>query len=262
MQGILDRSIISSVIKGGPLDDRYNTFAPNQYSDLILWLDAYDSSTITKSSNRVSQWTDKSSVGNTVTQGTGSSQPLYVASAINSRPAIQFYDDSTVRYLFKNDATTLDYTALHGFIVFQRVADMGATETQFGKWSPTGSLREFRSVVTSGDGYSFQTTANGTTVVAANTSGAISLATNQIGEFNWPGSTTINATRNNGTNATNTITSIFAGTAPLSVGAHGNAGEPFAGYIGEIILYKTALSTAQRLTVLKYLAQKWAITIS
>ena len=261
LHGILDRNIIKDVIKGGALDS-VGSFLPNTYSNLVLWLDAHDSSTLTKSANRVSQWTDKSPAGNTVVQATGGSQPLYVASAINSRPAIQFRDDGSTRFFFLTDAVSLDYTALHGFIVFNRLTDLGASETQFGKWSPTSNLREFRSLINSSDFYALQTTSDGSTVVAANVSGAVSTSTNYIGEFNWPGSTTINATKNNGTNVSNTITSVFAGAAPLTVGANGNGGEPFAGYISEILLYKAALSTAQRLQILKYLAQKWAITIA
>lgn len=42
-----------------------------------VWFDAKDPSTITHSSNAVSQWDDKSGNGNHVTQSTGAAQPTY-----------------------------------------------------------------------------------------------------------------------------------------------------------------------------------------
>ena len=46
---------------------RYQNYLPNG-SDLLLWLDADDNTTITHSSNAVSQWNDKSGNGNHATQ--------------------------------------------------------------------------------------------------------------------------------------------------------------------------------------------------
>ena len=51
------------------------TFSPANLADLKLWLDAADTSTITHSSNAVSQWNDKSGNNNHATQGTAANQP-------------------------------------------------------------------------------------------------------------------------------------------------------------------------------------------
>jgi hypothetical protein len=49
---------------------------------LALWLDAEDSSTITHSSNAVSQWSDKSGNGNHATQSTAANRPSLATKAI------------------------------------------------------------------------------------------------------------------------------------------------------------------------------------
>ncbi len=55
---------------------------------MVLWLKADDGVTA-DGSNNVSAWADQT--GNyTVTQGTGGSQPTYVASDINGKPALRF----------------------------------------------------------------------------------------------------------------------------------------------------------------------------
>ena len=49
---------------------------PSALSNLELWLDASDSSTITESSGLVSQWSDKSGNNNHATQSTTASKPI------------------------------------------------------------------------------------------------------------------------------------------------------------------------------------------
>jgi hypothetical protein len=57
---------------------------------LLLWLDAFDFSTIALSSGRVSQWWDKSGNFRHVTQATASNRPTYLSSAFNNRGGINF----------------------------------------------------------------------------------------------------------------------------------------------------------------------------
>ena len=57
---------------------------------LLLWLDAFDSSTIALSSGRVSQWRDKSGNFRHAMQATASNQPTYLSSAFNNRGGINF----------------------------------------------------------------------------------------------------------------------------------------------------------------------------
>lgn len=252
---------MTSTINVGVFSSAFN---PGELANLMVWFDAARSNTITQDgSQRVSQWNDISGNANNVTQGTAGLKPLYVASAINSLPAIQFYDDVTAKLLAKTDNTTLDYTSLTGFVVFNRLTDLGANELITGKWNTTGTVREFNAGINSSDQFAFQTSPDGNTpLVAANVTGAVATSTNYIGDFGWNGSTAINAAKNNGTTATGVVTGLFAGNASFCIGSGANAGTPFAGYVGEIVIYKAVLTAAQRTQVLTYLSKKWSITIS
>jgi hypothetical protein len=75
---------------------RYQNYLPSG-SDLLLWLDADDNTTITHSSNAVSQWNDKSGNGNHATQSTASRQPTYNSSGTNGKSVIDF--DGTSDFL-------------------------------------------------------------------------------------------------------------------------------------------------------------------
>jgi hypothetical protein len=65
-------------------------FLPTDLSNLLLWLDASDASTITETLGAVSQWDDKSGNGNHVTQGTASLQPVSGSNTLNSLNVIDF----------------------------------------------------------------------------------------------------------------------------------------------------------------------------
>jgi hypothetical protein len=61
---------------------------PPSIPNNILWLDPTDNSTITLSSGKVSQWSDKSGVGNNVVQTTSTYQWTPTAAAINGLQAM------------------------------------------------------------------------------------------------------------------------------------------------------------------------------
>lgn len=63
---------------------RGSVFSPLDLTNLKLWLDAADSTTITETAGAVSQWDDKSGNGNHATQGVGASQPLTGGDVVNS----------------------------------------------------------------------------------------------------------------------------------------------------------------------------------
>ena len=68
-----------------------SAFLPTDVSGLKVWLDASDASTITKDGgDAVSAWDDKTTESNDFAQATGSDQPLWVDSVLNSLPVIRF----------------------------------------------------------------------------------------------------------------------------------------------------------------------------
>jgi len=58
-------------------------------ADLVLWLDAEDTASITLNGTDVAQWDDKSSSGFDASQATASSQPAYLATGFNGKPTLQ-----------------------------------------------------------------------------------------------------------------------------------------------------------------------------
>ena len=77
---------------------------PASFSTLKLWLDASDDSTITHSSNAVSQWNDKSGNNNHATQGTSSNKPSTNTSSQNGLNVLDFSDD----FLFIPNTSSAD----------------------------------------------------------------------------------------------------------------------------------------------------------
>ncbi|MDG0964063.1 MAG: hypothetical protein P8O23_03305, partial [Opitutales bacterium] len=57
-------------------------FSPSEVSSMKLWLDAADASSITHSSNAISQWSDKSGHANHATQSTAANKPTLVSNRV------------------------------------------------------------------------------------------------------------------------------------------------------------------------------------
>lgn len=236
-------------------------FQPTSLPNLAVWVDATDFGTLTLSSDRVSQWRDKSGLGNHLVQASGSLQPLYVASALGGRPAVQTRDDGTARLVSVASNASLSYSTCSCFAVFQRVTDTGSNETFVGKWNAAGNLRQFRMLLGSTDLVTTQGSADGSAITTVNTGSAVATGTPYIIDGSYTG-TQLTISRNNSTPGATNLASMFSGAAPFSVGAAGNAAEPAASYIGEVLFYTAVLSSAQRLQVLNYLSGKWNIAIS
>lgn len=62
---------------------------PSDLSNLVLWLDASDSSTITIDTGKISQWNDKSPSGRVFTQGTAAQRPV-IGTQLNGRDVVDF----------------------------------------------------------------------------------------------------------------------------------------------------------------------------
>ena len=244
---------------------------PVRHPSLAIWLDATDRSSLTLSANRVSAWNDKGGKGNHVVQATGSLQPLYVASAINGKPAIHFYDDATAKLLSRADNATLDHANFTMFLVTQRVQILGTPERIAGKFSTTtpANQRELSCLYVNSNNFQCATSSSGT---VADGIGSVTSNSNvgspEILDFSvstpYGNSDAARARRNNdaATQAIGSVPGIFAGTSPFHVGAIDGGGQPYAGYIGELLFYTSKLPESQRMKILRYLANKWRVTIS
>jgi hypothetical protein len=83
------KNLILTVAPEKPLFET-EPFDPVNLADLKLWLDAADTSTITHSSNAVSQWNDKSGNNNHAAQATTANKPTLTTSGQNGKSVITF----------------------------------------------------------------------------------------------------------------------------------------------------------------------------
>jgi len=239
-------------------------FNPKSIPGLAVWLDAQDAGSFTYSTGSdVSAWADKSGNGNNAVQATGARQPLYVASGINNRPVVQFYDDATSKQLRIPNAGTLTYNPFSCYAVIRRLTDLTSNERIFGPWDITASQRAFSMLVNNIDQLSclISTTGGAAAGSAAVASPTIAINTNYIIDTGYTG-TSVQAGVNGGTLTSTVVGAPFAATGGIMIGANEAAGgytEPFAGYIGEILFYTASLTAAQRATVIRYLFTKWGV---
>lgn len=94
-------------------------FVPADYGTVAWWLRGDD---LTLNGADVASWNDKSGNARHYAQGTPSVQPLFVASAINGQPGVQF-DAANTEYLEGPNLSLEGLTALETFIVMQLNAD-------------------------------------------------------------------------------------------------------------------------------------------
>lgn len=115
---------------------------PRDISDLVLWLDASDLSTIAQTGGNVSQWDDKSGQGNDAVQGTGSAQPTTNNLTQNGLNVIEFNGTSDFMTIpstsdFDIASTSVTLIAVHSIITTGTTKRIYNTEsnTEDAGWS-------------------------------------------------------------------------------------------------------------------------------
>jgi hypothetical protein len=235
-----------------------------------LWLDASDASTLYSdtagttlagSNVAVARWNDKSGNARHATQSISGNRPLRKTSTLNSRDVLRF--DGVDDGLF---GALVHMSELSLFVVFKPTLTSLSTSAFARVFTgrAIGQTNDFTSSVfipivrTSTTGSSFGVF-NGTFHAAIN-------STSETTEVRSVVHTGSNVThRRNGTGDSSSTqslpTSIFAeyGVGCL-IGTTTNG--KLLGDIAEIIVYPTALSTANRQAVESYLGAKWGIIIA
>ena len=251
MEGYLANKwgITSSLPAGHP----YKSAAPipsvsmTLLQNCVLWLDAADATSYTTSGSNVTQWNDKSGAGNNATQSTTASQAT-TGTTLNGLNIMNFtgtrYMQNTTM-IFPNAPYTIfavGYTSTNGY--GRLLAGYPDAYLFLGTGSGNTQLATF---VGNGGWTDTNTDAPGTSVASA----CIMCMTNNgttTGLIPYVNGVTLTA--KSGT--CNSFTGFYIGTS-------GGGGQPWAGYIAEIMVYNYILSTPQRQYVEGYLAGKWGL---
>ena len=248
------------------------TFQPTDIPGCQLWLDGADSSTITLSTTKVTQWNDKSGNGYNFTQSTSGNQPTYSVASLNNQNTITFTSANS---------TYLLGTASTNFIGTNSLSMYGVFKTNN---ATSGASVFAKSLYGGASGrilYGYRDPGTPGMIVFANSDGIA----HDIPDTYTPGAWRMvgfvsdrsgwtNITYQNGvvaatkTISADTTTNLTNG-FPMLVGAYNNssggADPPQAdryldGAVGELLVFSTALTTSQRQQVEGYLAHKWGLT--
>lgn len=234
-------------------------FDPRSISGLAVWLDAQDYARFVFSGSNITSVINKGFKGGSLT---GGGTPTYSASAINSKPGVLF-NASSDKLSFAN-ASLGSISNLTAFVVALRDTDSGTVETMIGQFNTTGDQRMWRLYVNASDGISQQQSTDGTggTTSGINAIGTVAAAGSAyIAECSFDDTNDIRKVGLNNNITQGSIASLYAGTADLTIGGRADSTEPFAGKIGEALLYNTLLSENSKSKVRRYLSAKWGIPL-
>ena len=237
---------------------RFGVFDPTVYGTLVLWLDAADvDGTGTNPSNgtQITSWKDKSGLGKhaTKTQVT----PVLDSTGVNSKPGI-FFSGAENPVAFRG-ALANTGSVVTTFVVATLNDD---TET-------TGRLVS----LAGNTGYDYNSSSfviplqrDLSTQGVAGFRNNSKLSTKAIPEYDTPfyATSIFDNTNNtvyvNGTAATSVASTGSFAITKYAIGTQPNTNDGmWCGYVSEVLIYNSALSTANRQAVESYLATKWSI---
>jgi hypothetical protein len=235
-----------------PLDTGFN---PRKISSLGLWLDASAPSPVTIETG-VAVWRDLSGNNRNATQNVGNNQPDYTLNAVNGRPALTFNGSShSLRSTLALGSThsvfavvNMDERKIAGIIGGSVSSDLiygdGSSSFSGGNYGAFGVARAVYGggAITTGV---YQ-------VVSAVLAGG-TLPTNLSMWTNGTGGPVSVVTAGTAANA-KLDANVFIGS---SAGSHFMKGK-----MAELICYTKALTTAERVTVQKYLGKKYNIAVA
>jgi hypothetical protein len=220
--------------------------APTDISGCVGWYDASDAASITQSGGLVSQWNDKSG-NNRHATASGGARPTLTAGGLNGRSVVTF------------DGTDDQMLISSGFLQVPNVTILSVFKYNSGQYGGiiSSALQPAddsspRLVIHNGSfrtwGYStFSDTPQGTSptlVTGRVQAGASSIF--QSGLLAAAGAAS---------------GSLTTGSTQTAIGSYRtNTGNHLNGYIAEIVVFDSALSTSDRARVEAYLAAKWGVT--
>jgi hypothetical protein len=220
-------------------------FSPLGISGCALWLDAADQSTLTFSGSNVTGWMDKSGNNRHVTQATSANQPLYNSGSRRIECTLSNMTLQNTANMSLNHTATL--IVVSG--TFDTVTNSRMVEIQQSGTAPNGTQIIVENRASSGVRMWF-----------------LGPNSTRYGDFTRNGLTSIAVVQRNGT--ANLPQGCVDGGVLTTLGlVDGNYTVPDAviigrnavGYVQEVIIFNTALTTSQRQSVEGYLANKWGL---
>jgi hypothetical protein len=231
-------------------------FYPTDIPGCSLWLDAADRSSMTFSSGsltNISGWNDKSGAENNAT-GSTTPYPQYNIKTLNGLPVIGL-EASTDQFFVNNNFTVTTFPTITYACVFSWNGNSGSdpiggiitTDTPGSYGRSLGisnqiiqienynSFTATSSTLSLGQFYTVVVTFNGATEMTVSVNGVKSTYAGSTGSFNNTGG-------------------LFIGNYYGNSASYGTNMD-----IAELLIYGTALSTAQRQQVEQYLAWKWGL---
>jgi hypothetical protein len=225
--------------------------SPLSISGCTLWLDGNDASTITISSGTsVSQWSDKSGNNYHATQSTSSKQPTYDSTL----KGLKFTTVSNTGFI-----TSAPWSLTETLFV---VVNLAARATVIGTGTNASSTKGRNLRI--GSGNPPLLLSNDLTLITG-TINITDTTSRFIFEYYYNSSTTTSEiTRNSIQDGESNTSLTIASNTYNTIGASKSAtdGDPYNSYIYEVILFNSALSVSDRLSIYKYLVNKWSITNS
>ena len=237
-------------------------------SGLTHWYDGSDDTTMTKSSNQISQWNSKSPAtsGVNVSNATGAQQPEYTANYQNGLSVVNFVDANS-DHLGVGTQPTTGSTAFTVFMVLKPTTTAGKlVATSWGSEQAAGAGFDLSMGILLGanDGKYYSTFAGWRAVASSSTySSAWSIV-----QAKYAGGTgSLNQKINNADSVSSTadgpisITNAPSG-AKFNLGwmDYWEAQAGYDGYMGDVLIYAgTALSDADCTSTYDWLKVKWGL---
>ena len=227
---------------------------PTDIAGCVLWLDASDSDTFTLSGNNVTQWRDKSGLGN---HGTPTGTVTRTTAVFGGRSSVSF-NGSTVRGSVSVTGPELTVIAVYQPNEVRSDRDQRVVSFANPGQPDWNSVSRTTGLNIQGGGPSLLTTYRNTTMLAQSVSSHLANSP-FIGCARYTGAAAtvfLNATE--GTVLTGTAGNFGISTYGLANQASGSP-ETLNGHIAEVIVYTVAITTTQRQQLESYLAWKWGI---
>ena len=230
------------------------TFSPNDIASCILWVDPANRSTLSLTGTNVVSMTDSSLLANSITRYNGT---VYATAVTVAGNTILSFPGTGIVY---RSAMVLTGSAYTIFVVMSLISTTGngsgyqrAINADSGNGTIfVGSLNGNLATFCGNNGFNdinansptYALTGNGLQVVTMFVSGSSLIPyINGVAE-----------TAKTGTTGATTV---------LDIGAYQDGtSQNWNGYVGDILVYNTALSTSQRQSIEGYLSRKWSKTFS